>query len=51
MKIVKGIFKTSLEIRPEELKQFKDYNCFQDWYGLFKWIKDIFGLDILTKNK
>lgn len=51
MKITKGLFKTSIEIEPGELRLFQDANTFNIWYGFFKWIKDTFKLDILTEYK
>ena len=49
MIIKKSIFSTSIEVTPDELLEFRYKVPVTISIGLFTWIKDKFGLDMLPK--
>jgi hypothetical protein len=51
MKIKKTLFTTEIEIYPHEIRDLKDDCTFGEWYGLFRWIRKTFGLDLIKIYK
>ena len=50
MKIKKTLFTTEVEITPDEIDAFRYKMSQIDRYNFFSWVKNEFGLDMITRK-
>lgn len=51
MKITKGLFKTEISFKVDEIPNMINYDRFNQVTGLLIWIKKTFGLDLIPRPK